>query len=97
MENSKLLVPVLLSIMNNYKEQVAGILKELKQVESVLSNGAADDIFISDRELKELLKLKQKLKSILEEKEVLLQGFSDIYDSRNWENNHIIKSDMAIH
>ena len=97
MENSRLLVPVVLSIMNSYKEQAANALKELKQVEYALSNAPKTDVVVSEKQRSELVKQMQELKSDLAEKEELVQGFSDIYESRSWACNHLVQTDIVLH
>lgn len=97
MENSKLLVPVVLSIMNNYKEQAEEVLKELKQVESLLDSTSNKDTVVSEKERDKLAKKRLLLQSDLAEKEELLQGFSDIYESRNWTSSCIMRAEMALH
>ena len=44
MENSKLLVPVILSIMNHYKKQATEVSYKLKQVEYALSLVPTKDV-----------------------------------------------------
>lgn len=95
MENSKLLVPVVLSIMNNYKEQVAKITMELKEIELILSK--IDTSSASQKAHCELVNKAQVLKSDLAEKEVLVQGFSDIYETRKWAFANLVNTDIVLH
>lgn len=97
MENSKLLVPVVLSIMNNYKAQAAQALAELKEVEHSLALSTVTGELATEHTHDVLLKKAQFLKSDLAEKEALVQGFSDIYETRKWSCFNLASRDVTLH
>lgn len=92
MEKSILLVPVLLTILKNYRRQAAKVSLEIKQVEHSLSLTPKERSWDMEQTHQKLLNQFNTLNSDLVEKEILIEGFSEIYEDRQWELRTRLKS-----
>lgn len=97
MSNSRLLVPIVLSIMNDYKTQASQVLAELKAVEDTLALAPHEHGASPDDVIKALKERRRLLRYDLAEKKALIEEFSSLYETRKWSCFNLRESNIVLH